>query len=87
MRHLLILLSIVAVLTGCQGGDDGIDDKAVSDAQAPLIAAAKRAGGDWAKMPPDDQKLFLDRARGNEAAAKQMAGFMAGGAPGGPSKR
>ena len=86
MKRLLFPLAFVAVLAGCQSGDDGIDNNAVTRAQAPLVAAAKKAGGDWSKLSPDEQKLFLDRARGNVGAAKQMVGFMSGGGPGGPPK-
>lgn len=71
---------------GCHSNDDGIDADAVQKAQGPLITAAKKAGGDWSKLSPDEQKLFLDRARGNEAAAKQMMSMMAGGPAGGAPK-
>ena len=82
MRRLVGLALIVVFVAGCgSGGDDGIDQGAVDKAQAPLITAAKRAGGDWSKMTEDEKKLFLDRARGNEKAAQQMAGMMGGGSP------
>ena len=81
MKNLLIALVAVS-LCGCNAdGDDGVDEKAVQDAQAPLISAARNAGGDWNKLSEADRKLFLDRARGNEKAAQQMVGFMAGAAP------
>ena len=79
MKKLAILVAIAALLAGCQGSDDGIDHDAVAKAQAPLIAAAKRSGGDWSKLNPDERKLFLDRTQGNEDAAKQMVGMMAHG--------
>ena len=41
MKRLLFPLAFVAVLAGCQSGDDGIDNNAVTRAQAPLVAAAK----------------------------------------------
>lgn len=91
MRTAFVLVAILgaalaAGLCGCAGGDggDGVDHKEVQQTQQPLIEAARRAGGDWAKLTPDEQKMFLDRARGNEQSAKQMLGMMAGGgAPGG----
>lgn len=74
-----------AVTIGCGSNDDGIDHAAVEKAQEPLKAAAQRAGGDWSKLTPDEQKLFLDRARGNEASAKMIFGMMSrGGPPSGP---
>lgn len=86
MTRLALILAAAASLAGCTGGgDDGINHAAVQSAQAPLKAAAVKAGGDWSKMSPADQKLFLDRARGNVAAAQQMASFMAA-PPGGPHK-
>lgn len=88
MRNVLLLLPLVLVFVaaGCHSDDDGVDNAAVQKAQAPLIDAAKVAGGDWSKLTPDAQKQFLDRARGNEAAAKQMMGMMAGG-PGGSAPK
>lgn len=83
MKHLCILLVVLVGCVACQGGDgdDGVDHKAVEAAQAPLISAARRANGDWSKLSDADKKLFLDRARGNEQAARQMAGMMGSGAP------
>jgi hypothetical protein len=81
-----LILCLVAPMAGCHGGDDGVDHDAVQKAQAPLKAAAIASGGDWGKLTPDQQKLFLDRARGNERSAKMMLGMMAGGAPVGPRK-
>jgi hypothetical protein len=76
-----------ALIVGCGPGDDGVDHAAVAQLQAPLVAAAKHSGGDWSKLSPVEQKLFLDRARGNENSAKQIFGMM-GRAPkvGGPSR-
>ena len=82
----LILFAFVVLLAGCHGDDDGVDHDAVRKAQAPYKAAAVRAGGDWSKLSPDEQKLFLDKARGNENAARSMVGMMGGTAPGGPKK-
>lgn len=84
MKKALLLYAALALLCGCSGGDDGIDHGAIDKAQAPLIAAAKRSGGDWGKLTPDEQKLFLDRARGNEGAAKQMFSLMSVGRKMGP---
>jgi len=84
MRLLTALLTSIVVLTGCQNNDDGIDHAKVAAAQAPLKSAAERTGGDWSKMTPEEQKLFLDRARGNETAAQSMAGMMARPPAGGP---
>lgn len=76
MKRIAILLAIALPLAGCQGGDDGIDHSAVEAAQAPLKNAATKAGGDWSKLTPAERQLFLDRARGNEASAKMIFGFM-----------
>jgi hypothetical protein len=73
------------LLGGCWSNDDGVDHAAVDRAQAPLAAAAKRSGGDWSKLSPDEQKLFLDRARGNEQSAKMLLGNFAR-APSGPAR-
>jgi hypothetical protein len=82
-----VILSAGAV-AGCSGGDDGVDHGAVARAQAPLIAAAKKSGGDWSKLSPDEQKLFLDRTQGNAGAAKSMLGMMTRGPQtGGSPKR
>ncbi|CAN5563382.1 hypothetical protein BH11ARM2_BH11ARM2_39720 [soil metagenome] len=81
----IVLFSLVLLAAfGC-GSDtgDGIDPNAVKKAQGDLPDLAKAAGGDWSKLSPDAQKKFLDRARGNEGAAKQMVGMMGGQAPGG----
>jgi hypothetical protein len=82
----LLLLSIVPFLAGCQKGDDGVNYDAVHTAQAPLKAAALRSGGDWSKLTAEEKKLFLDRSRGNEQSAKMMLGMFSGGAPAGPPK-
>lgn len=80
-------LGALLLLGGCWGGgDDGVDHAAVDKAQAPLAEAAKRSGGDWSKLSPDEQKLFLNRARGNEQSAKMLLGNFArpvGGSPSG----
>ena len=84
---LALLAATVALATvGCNSSDDGIDHAAVEKAQEPLKAAAVRSGGDWSKLTPDEQKLFLDRARGNENSAKSIFGMMAGPAPSGGPK-
>ena len=85
----LIVVALVPTLalplvTGCQGGDDGIDHAAVQQAQAPLKAAWARTGGDWSKLTADEKRLFIDRARGHEESAKRMFGMFGGGPPGGP---
>jgi hypothetical protein len=81
-----LILTVVPFLAGCQKGDDGVNYDAVHAAQAPLKAAAQRSGGDWSKLTSDEQKLFLDRARGNEQSAKMMFGMFSGGAPTGAVK-
>ncbi len=76
------------LLAGCQGDtSDGIDHDAVHKMQEPLKDAAVRSGGNWDKLSPQEQKLFLDRARGNESAAKSMLGMFASGPSNGPPKR
>jgi len=82
----LVAASVALVTVGCNSNDDGIDHAAVEKAQEPLKAAAVRSGGDWSKLTPDEQKLFLDRARGNENSAKMMLGMMAAGPPAGAPK-
>ncbi len=84
MKRLLLLLPAALFLVGCHGDTDGIDHAAVKEAQAPLKAAAKRTGGDWSRLTPAEQKLFLDRARGNESSAKMMLGMFAHGPQTGP---
>jgi len=81
MRLAICLLAFVPFLAGCQGGagDDGIDAAAVEAAQSPLLTAAKQAAGDWDKLTPDQQKLFLERTRGNVESAKMMCTMMSGG--------
>lgn len=88
IKYLLIIGAalVAASIIGCNGGDDGVDHGAVEKLQAPLFAAAKSSGGDWSKLSPDQQKLFLDRARGNENSAKQILGMMAHGPAVGPPK-
>jgi hypothetical protein len=86
MSALLLLAVVLAPGIGCKGEDDGIDHSAVKAANSPLKAAAQRAGGDWEKLTPDEQKLFLDRAQGNEKSAKMLVGMFSGGAPAGPHK-
>ncbi|RYG38837.1 hypothetical protein EON81_02595 [bacterium] len=56
-------------------------------AQGDLPEIARAAGGDWGKLSVDDQKKFLERARGNEGSAKQMVGMMGGKGPGGPAAK
>ncbi len=77
---------LLAACLGCGSPSDGVDHAAVQNAQAPLKAAALRTGGDWTKLTEDERKLFLDRARGNENAAKMMFGMFASGPQSGPPK-
>lgn len=82
MKKLALFTVMVVSLAGCQGDNgDGIDHAAVEQAQAPLMAAAARSGGDWSKLTADEKKLFLDRARGNEKSAQMIFGMMANGPP------
>ncbi|MDR3690050.1 MAG: hypothetical protein P4L46_11770 [Fimbriimonas sp.] len=86
MKRWLWLCPLFLVLTGCANNDDGIDHSAVQSAQAPLKAAAQRTGGDWSKLSPEEQKLFLDRARGNEKSAKMIFSMFASGPPAAPPR-
>ncbi len=72
-----ILLTGALLSGGCSRGGDGVDAKAVDAARAPLAAAAKRSGGDWERLTPDERKLFLDRGHGNEPAARGLLRLMA----------
>lgn len=82
----LLPLLVVSFLAGCQNGDDGVNHEAVKAAQAPLKSAAQQAGGDWDKLTPDQKKIFMDRARGNESSARMLFGMFSGSRPGGPPK-
>ena len=84
MRRLGLIIAVAFFLAGCKGESDGIDHDAVKSAQEPLKAAAARAGGDWNRLSDTDKKLFMDRARGNEASAKMIFGMMARGPQIGP---
>jgi len=87
VRRFLLLVPLVVLVAGChEDNSDGIDHAAVESAQAPLKAAAVRSGGDWTKLTPDERKLFLDRARGNEQGAKTMLGMFTT-MPSGPPKK
>ncbi len=75
----LLLLPAILLLgaAGCApNADDGVDEAAVAKEQEPFVTAAKAAGGEWDRLSAEDQKLFLDKARGNLNAAKQMVAFM-----------
>jgi len=77
MRPFLLLIPLLALVAGCQGGSDEPTPKPAASAGGALKEAAKRANGDWTKLTPEEQKKFLDRTRGHEAAAQAMVSSMA----------
>jgi len=56
-----------------------------------LRSIARRSGGDWNKLTPNEQAKFLERARGDVGGAKMVLSLMAGqpgmSAPGSASQR
>lgn len=78
-----LLLAIVTVLggvylSGCSGGDavGGDVPATVTNELEELSTAAKRAGGDYAKLTPEEQQKFVTRT-GSEEGAKAMVSRMA----------
>ena len=97
-RHLVSVFSVAACLflipvLGCTKPDDGMSSDQTQKADR-LTEIARKADGDWTKVPPADQdyvkKTFTS---GDEAGAKMLVltksgkfhgGPPQGGGPGGP---
>lgn len=78
---LLIAIATVfgsAFLCGCSGGDavGGDVPATVTNELEELSTAAKKAGGDYAKLTPEEQQKFVKRT-GSEEGAKAMVSRMA----------
>lgn len=67
-----------AFLGGCSGGDavGGDVPAAVTNELEELSTAAKKAGGDFSKLTPEEQQKFVTRT-GSEEGAKAMVSRMA----------
>ncbi|HWD37337.1 MAG TPA: hypothetical protein VG944_00685 [Fimbriimonas sp.] len=73
----LALSAMGLVIAGCNSGDtgDGMkpeNQKIAADANA----LAKKVGGDYNKLSPDEKQQFLKLANGNEAQAKVICNMM-----------
>lgn len=68
----------ISLFSGCSGGDavGGDVPAAVTSELEELSAAAKKAGGDYAKLTPNEQQKFIKRT-GSEEGAKAMVQRMA----------
>lgn len=82
MKGALLLASAAvfscALLGGCSGGDavGGDVPATVTNELEELSTAAKKAGGDYSKLTPDEQQKFVKRT-GSEEGAKAMVSRMA----------
>ena len=94
-----ILFAAVCLLLisafGCQKPDDGMSTDQAQKADR-LTEIAKKADGDWTKVPPADQDYIKKTfTSGDEAGAKMLVltksgkfhGGPGGGGPGGPQGR
>lgn len=73
-----LLAGGVLATAGC-GNSAGSGPTTSTGPEVQMQAAAHRTNGDWSKLTPEEQKMFLDKAHGNQASAQQMLGFMAAG--------
>lgn len=76
---LLIAIAIFGcALVGCSGGDavGGDVPVAVTNELEDLSTAAKRVGGDFSQLTPEEQQKFVTRT-GSEEGAKAMVSRMA----------
>ncbi|MBC8065790.1 MAG: hypothetical protein H7Y17_13240 [Chlorobia bacterium] len=83
MKRCIFALTFISILIfsvgGCSsgGGDTGVST-AVTDELKSFGEAAKRAGGDFGKLTPEEQQKFITRA-GSEEGARAMVQRMAAG--------
>lgn len=75
----LIALTGVFFLAGCSSGDGdtGVSEEVTNELKS-YADAARRAGGDFGKLTPEEQQKFLTRA-GSEEGARAMVQRMASG--------